>query len=149
MKSIETAEQHFAVFYSPGTFVSETSERAVESWSIEEAFRAAQGITERYGAKPFGFDFETRLVTVASESVPSTTLKVLKRSKRHYIDGRVMTLADVERELPGETILISNMRGNGIARVVTGPVRSKGWRWTHQFNDGDVLIDADGREESR
>jgi len=146
VSTIQTEERHFAVFFSPGTFVSEVSERPLESWSVAEAFRAAQTITERHGARPFGFDIVTRLVTVATDSVPSTALKELKRSKRHYIDGRVMTLADVEREEPNERILIDNMRINRIARVVTGPVKSRGWCWTHPFNDGDVLLDNDGNE---
>lgn len=144
MNSVQTEERWFAIFYSPGTFVSETSERPLETNSAAEAFRVAQTIKERHGAIPFGFDIVKRLVTVATKDVPSVALKELECSGRHYIDGRILTLEDVKREMPGESILIGNMEGNGIDRVVTGPVRGKGWRWTHQFKAGDKLLDSDG-----
>ncbi len=142
--TVKTAERHFAVFYSPGTFFSEASERQIESWSVPEAFRIAQTITERYGARPFAFVLETRLVTVPDGDLPSVALKTLKRSGRHFIDGRAMTLEDVQREMPEAEILISNMRINNIAGIVSGPVRSKGWRWTHDLRADDVLLDSDG-----
>lgn len=145
MSSVATEEKWFAVFYSPGTFVSEVSERPLETNSAAEAFRAALAIQERYGARPFGFDIVKRLVTVAVGDLPSVELKELSCSGRHYIDGRIMTLADVDREMPTETILIGNMRGNNHDRIVTGPVLGKGWRWTHAFRDGDVLLDSDGQ----
>jgi hypothetical protein len=39
-------------------------------------------------------------------------------SKKYYVGGRVMTLADVEREMPSDTGLIRNMRNNGFERVI-------------------------------
>jgi hypothetical protein len=147
---MKTTEKHYVEFYSPGTFVSEASEREIGEWDTREAVRIAATITERHGAIPFGFRFYTRLV---AEDVPDgrggwmkVDPKKLRESPMHYIDGRLMTLEDVERDDPGAETLIWNMRVNKIARVVTGPVNGKGWRWTHEWHDGCRLLDADGTD---
>ena len=46
-------EQHFVTFYSPGTFVSETSTEPIDSWDVEKAVAMSRGIVERHGAKPY------------------------------------------------------------------------------------------------
>lgn len=145
-RSVETREEHFVTFSSPGTFVSETTTKPIKSWDAAEAFNMALGVKERYGAVPFGFSFSTSLMTVPTGDIPARQLKELKRSGTYYIDGRLMTLDDVKRGEPTARILISNMERNKIARVVTGPVNGKGWRWTHPFEDGDTLLDADGKQ---
>jgi len=146
MGTVQTREAHFVEFYSPGTFVSETSEEEIGEWDARKAMAMATDVKERYGARPFGFRFRTRVVTVPDD-VP---IKTLKESGIYYFNGRTMTLEDVERELPNETILISNMRGNDERTIVTGPKTGKGnYRWTHAFRPEDVLLDADGNVEAK
>ena len=108
-------EKHYALFFSPGTFVSEQSEREIGEWDPREAVRLAGTITERHGARPYGFRFETRLVSDPILDGRGGKLavdpKVIRRSAMHWIDGRVLTLAEVEREMAEERNLICNMRG--------------------------------------
>ncbi len=52
----------FAHHFSPGTFFAETTMRPLEMGTIEEAVVFAKGITERYDARPYGFDLVTMLV---------------------------------------------------------------------------------------
>ncbi len=53
-------QQHFVVFYSPGTFVSETTEKSIDSWDVEKAVTMAKSIKERHSSIPYGFQFITR-----------------------------------------------------------------------------------------
>lgn len=53
-------EKHFVIFYSPGTFVHETTEKEIAAWNTQAAMDMARGIKERYGATPYGFQFITR-----------------------------------------------------------------------------------------
>jgi len=59
-----------------------------------------------------------------TEAPDGTVLKSdrLGVSGRYYIGGRVLTLADVKQEMPGERILIDNMEGNGWDRVIQTPL---------------------------
>jgi hypothetical protein len=92
-------------------------------------------VTERYGAKPYGFRFTTR--ARADDELDS---KVIATSPMHYIGGKVETLAEVEaRNDPGEEILRSNMRINRYDRIWT---TTEGWKWTQPLQADDVVIDA-------
>ena len=53
-------KKHFVTFFSPGTFVSETTEKEIDSWDVEKAKELARSIKERHGATPYGFRFITR-----------------------------------------------------------------------------------------
>lgn len=145
---MSTKEVHSVIFYSPGTLFSETSSRDVQSWDVRLALDLASDISERYGAKPFGFRFVTYTTADPVPDGIGGTLEVerkkTKESPMHYIDGCLMTLDDVRKEPKNDT-LIFNMEANGIARVVTGPVRGKNFRWTHEFHEGDLLFDFDGK----
>ena len=55
--------QHYVQFFSPGTFVAETSTRTIDSWSVTTALKMAGKVTERYGATPYGFKFHTCIVS--------------------------------------------------------------------------------------
>jgi len=90
-------------------------------------------ITERYGARPYGFRFTTR-----ARGDGDLDSKVVATSPMHYIGGLVRTLEEVRAKAdPKERILLSNMEGNGYARVWQ---TTKGWLWTQPLNDNDVVL---------
>lgn len=127
-------QQHFAVFYSPGTFVAETTEKPVSRWDVAEAVALADSITERYGATPYGFRFITR-----GRAADELDSRQIAASPMHYLDCKVETLEEIEaRDLPDESILRSNMRCNGYDRVA---VTTKGWKWTQPLQPDDIVID--------
>lgn len=127
-------QQHFVQFYSPGTFVAEVTERPIDSWDVEQAKGMVPSIKERYGATPYGFRFVTR-----SREEHELDSQVSERSPMYYLGGKVETLADVEARATAEdSILLANMRCNGIDRIVTN---DNSWRATLPLNAGDVVLD--------
>ena len=124
--------KHFVTFYSPGTFMAETSDRLIASWDIAEAVRMSQDIKERYGATPYAFRF-----TTWGRKDDELDSREIERSPTYFLGGKIKTLEDVEATQPG-TILARNMRTNGYARVIT---TTEGWRWTQPLNDRDVVLD--------
>lgn len=128
-------KKHFVTFYSPGSFVAETTTKPIKSWNIETAVEMARAITERYGAKPYGFTFSTR------ERGPSDLdSRETKRSSFYYLGGKIETVEEVRaRGNPKEEILLRNMEINGYARVI---VNDNSWRWTQPFGDADILLDV-------
>lgn len=129
-------QQHFVTFYSPGTFVAETTEKPVAAWNVDDAVAIAALIEERHGAKPYGFRFTTR-----GRSETELDSKVIATSPMHYIGGKVETLDDVAaRSDPREAILLSNMRCNRWNRIWRS---TAGWAWTQPLSDDDVVIGSD------
>ena len=127
-------KKHFVTFYSPGTFVSETTKKPIASWDIDAAKEMAHGIVERYGATPYGFQFSTR-----SRGDNDLDSKESARSPFYYLGGRIETLAEVEaRNDSKEEILRSNMRGNGYDRIV---VNDNSRRSVRPFGKDDVMLD--------
>lgn len=126
-------EKHFVTFLSPGTFFSEETTQPIESWCVELAIERSKHIIERYNAKPFCFYFTTRART--DQDLDS---KRVATSKKYYLGGRVMTIQEVEQEMPDERILMSNMRGNGWEKII---VNNNGWRVSQPFLEGDVLLE--------
>jgi len=126
--------KHFVTFLSPGTFVAEDQTKPIESWDVAKAQEMAAGIKERYAAVPYGFYFTTR-----SRGADDLDSHETARSHMYYLPHcKVETLAEIEkRNDPKESILLSNMRGNGYNKVVTA---TRGWPWTRPLNDGDVLL---------
>jgi hypothetical protein len=126
-------QQHFVTFYSPGTFVAETTTKPIDSWNVDDAVAMAALITERHAAKPYGFRFTTR-----GREDDELDSKVIATSPMYYIGGKIETLEEIEaRNDPSEHILRGNMRSNGFDRVWT---TTKGWRWTQPLNADDVVI---------
>ena len=127
-------KQHFVTFYSPGTFVAETTERPIASWCVEAACQMARNITERYGATPYGFCFTTR------ERGPNDLdSHESARSSMYYLGGKVRTLAEVEAaDDPDERILRTNMKSNGWDRIITN---DNSWRWTQPLRPDDVVLE--------
>lgn len=134
-----TMKKHFVTFQSPGTLFPETNELEIDSWDVEKAKEMARTISQRHGARPFGFRFHT-LTRKDNEFEPKKT----KSSCFYWLGGRVETLKEIEvRNDPKEQILISNMRGNGWDRVI---VNDNSYRFTSHLDDGDVILDW-SREE--
>lgn len=127
-------ERHFVEFYSPGTFMAETSERPIDSWNVEAAKRLADGVAERHGATPYAFRFITR-----GRGPSDLDSRELRRSHTYYLGGKVETIDEIRRRAnPGEAILLSNMEGNGWDRVV---VNDNSWRWVQPLREGDVVLE--------
>jgi hypothetical protein len=126
--------KHFVTFFSPGTFVAETTEKPVDSWDVGVAKKMAEKITERYGATPYAFQFTTR-----SRKADELDSKVSKKSPLYYINCKVETLKEIEKRAdPKESILVANMKCNGWKKVV---VTTKGWRWTQPLEKTDVVLE--------
>ena len=127
-------EQHFVRFYSPGTFVAEQSSKPIEKWPVGLALIMVRDIKERHGATPYGFQFITR--TREDDELDS---KQTASSPMYHLGGKVRTLAEVEADnLPDEHILRSNMRNNGIDRII---VNSNSWKSTQPLGKDDVVLD--------
>jgi hypothetical protein len=128
-------EKHFVTFFSPGTFVAETTEKPIDAWDVEKAVEMARGISERYGAKPYGFRFSTR-----SRKADELDSKVTKTSGIYYLGGQVQTKEQVfARNDPKESILRANMECNEIDKII---INDNSWRYTGEFSDGDTLLDV-------
>lgn len=127
-------QKHFVTFFSPGTFVSEETEQPIDNWNIEEAKERSRHIEERYGARPYGFQFTTH-----SRSEAELDSKETARSPMYYLGGFVRT---AEEMLTGkdseEEILRKNVRTNEFKRIITN---DNSWRFTGVLNDGDIVLD--------
>lgn len=133
-------EKHFVTFYSPGTFVAETNIEEIDSWDVEEACKRAKKIKQRYDARPFAFDFQTR-----GREENELDSRVLRRSPTYYINGKVFTLEDIEAENdPRNKTLLTNMRCNGWDRIVR---TNNSWAHTDIFADDDQIVNVDFDEE--
>lgn len=127
-------KQHFVTFFSPGTFVSEQRTCPIEKWDVNEAKRLAKSVKERHGATPYGFQFSTRL-----RGRRELDSKIVKSSGMYYLGGKIETIEEVFiRQDPKENILRSNMKANGIGKVITN---TNSWKITLPFNNDDVLLE--------
>jgi len=126
-------KKRFVTFYSPGTFVAETTIKCVASWNVDKAVAMMAGIEERYGAKPYGFRFTTK-----KRGIRDFEPKEIDRSPMYYVNCRVQTLAEIEKRCdPKEATLLANMRTNGWDRVATA---KEGWSWSQPLRDGDIVL---------
>lgn len=125
-------KEHYVTFYSPGTFVAETTTKRVKKWDVEEALALMHGIEERYHAKPYGFRFTTK-----KRGFREMNAKEVKSSGTYYVNCKVQTLADIEAEGGPAGTLAQNMRTNGWDRVAT---TTEGWSWSQPLKEGDVVL---------
>lgn len=126
-------KKHFVTFLSPGTFVHEETTKPIESWDVQLASKMAKSITERHGAKPFAFTFSTR-----ERGDKDLDSKVAKKSGRYFLGGRVMTLDEVEKEMPKAQILIGNMRVNKWNKIV---VNTNSYRIVQPLEKDDTVLE--------
>ena len=126
-------KKHYVTFFSPGTFVSEESTKEIDSWDVSVAKKMAEKIVERYNAHPYGFQFSTR-----ERTEDDFDSKEVGHSNMYYINCKIETLTEIEkRNDPNESILRSNMRGNGYDSVA---VTIEGWKGTYPIQEGDVVL---------
>jgi hypothetical protein len=129
-----SVSKHFVTFYSPGTFLAETSEYPIDAWDTAVAMKMADRVTERHNATPYAFRFTTR-----SRTPEDLDSHVTATSPFYFLGGTIETLAEVEaRNDPKESTLRSNMRGNGYDRVV---VNGNSWKWVQPLEKDDVVLD--------
>lgn len=127
-------KQHFVVFLSPGTFVSEETHKPIDSWDVVAASQMARTIHERYGATPYGFYFTTR-----ERGPDDLDSKQTARSGMYYLGGVVETAEQViARNDPKEEILRSNIRSNDFDRIITN---TNSWRFTAGLHPDDIVLD--------
>jgi hypothetical protein len=127
-------EKHFIRFFSPGTFMAETSELPIEKWDTNLAMKIARTVKERYGAVPYGFVFFTK-----ARSDKDLDSKEVKTSNMYFLGGKVETLEEVEkRNDPKEEILRSNMRCNKYDKII---INTNSWKWTQPLGKKDVVLD--------
>jgi len=128
-------KKHFVTFYSPGTFVAETTTKPIDTWDPCLAQDMARTIVERYGAKPYGFRFTTR--ERGPEDLDSM---VTDASGMFFLGGEVKTVDDLKGD-PANDTLISYMKCNNWLRVFMSDAP---WRWCQPLEDGDVVLPARG-----
>lgn len=127
-------KQDFVEFLSPGTFVSESTRKPIDSWDVDAAKAMASEIVERHAAKPYGFRFLTR-----ERGADDLDSKVTQTSGIYYLGGTLRTAEEVlASDDPREAILRSNIRGNGIERII---VNTNSWKFTNEFTSKDTLLD--------
>ena len=127
-------KKHFVTFLSPGTFVSEQTQKEIDSWDVDKAMQMARNIKERHNATPYGFYFSTR--TRKDDELDS---KVTKTSGIYYLGGKVLTLKDVKaRNDPNDKTLIWNMEVNKYNSVIEN---TNSWKVTMPLNDKDVVLE--------
>lgn len=126
--------KHFVHFLSPGTLVAEETVKPIDSWDVDTAVQMAHSINERYGARPYGFQFSTR-----ERGDTDLDSKVIKTSGIYYLGGRTMTAEDVRREIKDPETLLANMKGNRWEKVV---VNDNSYRWIQPLLKGDTVLDV-------
>lgn len=142
--------QHFVVFYSPGTFFAEQTDRPVTEWNPTEATALAASVSERYGAAPYGFRFETRIVADPIPDGEGGALKVesrtVEQSGTYFLRARLETFDTIEaRASSSEDILRDNMRCNGWPIVVVcDEAGGHRWKSVQPFTETDFVVDAAG-----
>ena len=144
-------KKHFVVFQSPGSLFSEETSRRMESWDIPEAVKLSKTISERYGAKPYGFRFETRVVADPIPDGEGGTLtvnsKTLETSGIYYLGGELYTYDQVwAKEKDKKSILLSNMLCNRWGVIVEN---RNSYLTTREFNKEDFVVDDKGKIVAR
>ena len=135
-------KKHFVTFYSPGSFMSEETEKPIDSWDVEKAVKMAKRIMERHGATPYGFCFTTR-----ERKINELDAHVSKTSHMYFLGGEVLTLQQVkDRNDLSDRILISNMESNNFDRII---VNTNSWKITLPLEKEDVVLPWDKKQEDK
>ena len=138
--------QEYVVFLSPGTMFDEVSSKPIVERDLKCALNMSGEVVERYGAKPYGFYFETLLEagTVRDDEGNEfeTAAKTVDKTGIYYIAGKVRTRDDIARDgKEDERILLSNM-GNDGWEIVCETVN--GYKHVGIFRSEDAVVDIEG-----
>lgn len=126
--------KHFVEFFSPGTFMPETSVREIEFWDVGLACEMAKSIKERHAAVPYAFRFITR-----SRGANDLDSRVTASSHLYYLGGVMRTREEVlAGDDPEERTLRFNVECNGIKRII---VNTNSWKFTGELRDDDVVLE--------
>lgn len=124
--------RHFAEYSMPGSFLNEEEGRELDARDVAEAIAKAP-------ASAFAFVLYDPPAEVPDVGPDFRVIpKRQNVSAKHYIDGTVRTLAEIEARGSEVGMLAANMRGNGWDRVVecrTGNFQP--------FEDGDQIVGSD------
>ena len=126
-------KKNFVTFYSPGSFVSETEDREIETWDVEQACDMARTIKARYNAIPYAFQFYTK-----GRSDAELDSSVIDRSGLYYINCNKLSKEQIADEYGTSSILYRNMENNRweyIARTIIG------WKGHYPIENDDVVLD--------
>lgn len=130
----ETVQKHFVEFCSPGTLISETTAKEIDSWDVDKAVAMSRDIAERHNARPYGFRFMTR-----SRGPNDLDSKVTARSHFYWLGGTIRTAGEILSGTdPHEDVLRSNVRINNFKRII---VNTNSWKFTAPLGDDDVVLD--------
>jgi hypothetical protein len=133
-------------FYSPGTIVSECSQRPCKYGDIAGALEFARGVKERHGATPYGFRFLRRRDEVVIDSDGNRAVKATKEidlSGIHFITGTVRFYDDVPDDQE-HRICRGNMLGNDMPFVVENKNSYTSTLPTLPFGEKDVVVSLRG-----
>jgi hypothetical protein len=65
----------------------------------------------------------------------------------YFLGGKVETLEEVKaRATDKDRVLVMNMEGNGIARIITN---TNSWSWTQPLGEKDVVLDWKPRPKEK
>ena len=119
--------KHYVQYFSPGSFVSETSDKEIPSRSLDHV------LPMKKNSYSYGFLFFDREETKINGEV----LKGKKKnySSTHYIGGRKMNATEVKAEVKNNATLLSNMKINEWKYVV----KTKFGQFM-PFEKGDIMI---------
>lgn len=133
--------QYYQVtYYSPGSFFSETNEREFENFSLKEFTEKASTITQRYGAKPYGFKVQRLEEIVDMPDGFKCEPKIIEKAKCYYfINAEVVFSKDLDKKTEG--IFISNLENNcqGV-----GIISRNSYRFNYFFNKEDFIVNSSG-----
>jgi hypothetical protein len=140
-----TRRQEYVVFWSPGTLFAESTSKPIERRDIGMAVRMAKDVVERHAARPYGFHFETRIVSDPIPDGEGGTMDVppkpVDASGIHFLNGKLRRYDEVVAlDDPRECILRSNMKYNDPIVCET----RNSWLSTMPFREKDIVLDADG-----
>lgn len=121
VESLEIQKRHEVVFLSPGSFRSAETIQEIESWDVALAIERVHTIREKYGARPFGFQFRTSVGVTYEDRWHSLSTWKGFCSGTYFINGVVETLEEfsAHAETATDRLVARNMRNLNISHVVT------------------------------
>ena len=118
----------YVEFLYPGSFFSESSTSKVTSRDTSKL---------KVPKNAFGFKFFDILSVVveADGKQIELTSERLNLSPMHYYGGKLYTVAELKRDFPNNSTLISNVEGNGYAKAIK--CRTGNWQ---TFDETDIFV---------